>query len=101
MQKLSRMRQAELGLEEMFAGRVWAFVPVMAVSQGISRGPGNTINARLGVAIANERGYMPIPLTFCNSETWDEMADHADELNEARGLTIDEAARITCSSMAF
>lgn len=81
----------ECGLDDVVKGKVWAFVPVM------NRGAGPQF--QLAVAIANEQGYNPIPVFWAHAESYDEMADHADELNRAEGLSEREAAKIVCSSM--
>jgi hypothetical protein len=89
LHKLSRCSQIELGIEQQFAARQWAFTPVMG-----------DYGWQLGIAEANVAGYSPVPGFFCHADSYDEMADHADELNRERGLTDDEAARIIASSMA-
>lgn len=79
-------------LADFFAtlqGKVWAFVPVI----------GKDFPAQLGIAVANESGYYPIPEHWTHADSWDEMNHHADELNRAEGLSDDAAARIVCSTM--
>lgn len=78
----------ECGLDSVVRDKVWAFVPVISEH-----------GAGLGVAVANESGYRPIPLHWARADTYDEMAAHADALNEAEGLTLDTAARIVVSTM--
>lgn len=92
IRKLTKEGRFECGLDAIVRGKVWAFVPVM----GQPGGPA----AALGVAVANEAGYMPIAATWCNADTYDEMADYADELNRAEGLDDEVAMRIVASSMA-
>jgi len=77
----------ECGLDEIVVGKVWAFVAIVESPM------------RLGVAIANERGYVPIPTTWCRADEYDEMVRHADELNEAEGVDRRTAATIVASSM--
>ena len=89
IRKLSACSKAELGIEDNFAGKLFAFTAVS--------GP---YGFQLGIAVANEAGYSPVPGFFCHSDSFDEMSDHADELNRARGLSDREAAKIVCSSMA-
>ena len=81
----------ECGLDEIVAGKVWAFVPVI----GPVGGPGTA----LGVAVANERGYHPVPVYWCHADTWAEMETHVDELNAAEGLSEDEYMRIVATTM--
>ncbi len=89
MKRLSNLAVAELGINEMFAGKLWAYVPVV-----------EKFGIGLGIAVANEAGYNPIPLHWAIAETWEEMRAHAQELNEAKGLNEEAAARVVCSSMA-
>jgi hypothetical protein len=86
---LSACSRAELEIEAKFAGKAWAFTPVMG-----------QYGWQLGIAVANEAGYSPVPGFFCHADTYDEMADHADELNRERGMEPPEAMRIIASSMA-
>lgn len=79
----------ECGLDEAVKGKVWAFTPVIGKHDKIT----------LGVAIANEPGYIPVPMFWCHADTWDEMQAHADELNKASGLDLKTAERIVLSSM--
>jgi hypothetical protein len=79
----------ECGLDNIVKGKVWAFVAVV----------GHATPARLGVAIANERGYNPIPETWCHADDYEEMERHADELNEAEGISVKVATDIVASSM--
>lgn len=86
---LSACSRAELGLEALFAGKLWAFTPVMG-----------DYGWQLGIAVSNEAGYSPVPGFFCHADSYDEMADHADDLNRERGFEPLEAGRIVASSMA-
>jgi hypothetical protein len=89
IKKLSFEGRFECGLDDVVKDRVWAFTAVL----------GANYPARLGIAIANERGYYPVPEFWCHGDDLHEMYDHADELNRAEGLSHDEAARIVCSSI--
>ncbi len=90
MKKLSNLAIAELGIGEMMAGKAYAYTPVMS---------GNTYG--LGLAVANEPGYHPIPLYWAQADSFNEAADMADELNtNVLGLNDAAATRIVCSSMA-
>jgi hypothetical protein len=89
MQKLTAEGRFEAGIDGIVAGKVWAFVAAY---------PPRTDICGLGIAIANEPGFYPVPLTWANG-TFDEMSDHADELNLAEGLNIMAATKIVLSSM--
>lgn len=92
MKKLSAEGRFDSNIDEMLAGKVWAFTSVIA-HDGIG----------LGAAVANEPGYYPIPLSFAfvefGQDAYDEMSAHADELNEAMGLDEEAAMKIVASSM--
>lgn len=89
MKKLSAEGRFECGLDDVVRGKVWAFVAVV----------GEHFPARLGIAMANEQGYNPIPEHWAHADSLDEMEAHAEELNEAEGLNSHFAAEIVCSSM--
>ena len=79
-----------LGLEKNFAGKVWCFVPVMHQVHNVNH---------LGVAIANEPGYCPLPTYWCSSKDYTEVSGIADDLNKVQlGLTDSEAMRIEVST---
>lgn len=93
MKKLTAEGRFECGLDELTRGRVCALTPV------ISREPGEP-GIGLGLAIANEPGFYPIPMYWVNSENWYEMDGHASELNlELFGLDEETALKIVASSM--
>lgn len=70
-----------------FAGKAYAFVAVLS----------DVNEWQLGVAVANERGYNPIPgKTFTKRVDADQWADG---LNEHIGRDTDEAMRIVISTM--
>lgn len=79
----------ECGLDEVVKNKIWCFVAVV----------GEHYPARLGVAIANEQGYNPVPEFWAHADTFDEMQAHADELNEEEGKDRRVAAEIVCSTM--
>lgn len=88
--KLTALSIAELGIGELMAGKTYAYVGVMS---------GDTFG--LGLAIANEPGYNPIPLHFAQADTFDAAHDMADELNrDVLELNDTAAMRIVCSSIA-
>lgn len=54
----------------------------------------------LGIAYANEPGYSPVPLQWCNGDNRDELQAYADQLNkELFGLDPRAALEVVCSSM--
>lgn len=67
-------------------------VPVLHSHEGAS-GPA------LGVAVANERGYYPIPHFYYSADTYDEASARADVINEAWELSSETVAAITASTM--
>ena len=90
IKKLSRLMFLELEIEKKFAGKAYAFTPVMK---------GSFIG--LGIAVANEPGYSPVPMTFCHGDNHAEMEAHAEEANrEFLGHSEDTAMTIVCSSYA-
>lgn len=88
IKKLSDLAIAEMGIEEKFKGKIWAYAPTLT---------GDIPS--LGIAVANEKGYCPISAFFVHADTYDEISTHADELNLARGLDLNTAARIVMSTM--
>lgn len=74
--------------------KVFAFVAVLP-NEKI-----DGINGALGMAIANERGYMPVPLGWASYANFEAASDHAEHLNKAvLKLDNDEAFKIIASSM--
>lgn len=84
----------EMDLDDIMAEwGLCAFVPVIPKTKD-----GNIYG--LGVAVANEPGYHPIPLHWAHADSWEEMSAHANELNaELLNLDKDASARIVLSSM--
>ena len=79
----------ECGFDDAVKGKIAALTAVVQPN-GIG----------LGIAIANEQGYIPIPLYWCRGEDYEQMQEHAKALNaELFGLDAKEAAKIVCSSM--
>lgn len=89
IKKLSAEGRFEAGVDEIMAGKVFAFVAVV----------GENYPWRLGCAVANERGYNPVPEFWANGDDMDEFHAHADELNEAMGLDKNAALNIIASTM--
>lgn len=59
-------------------------------------GPGTLCG--IGRADEGESGYTPVP-RFGSFKTFNEAANRADELNKELGLSIEQAAKIVCSTM--
>lgn len=93
VRKLSKEGRFEAGVDEIVKGKHWCFIPAINHRRD---GPPFV----LGVAASNEPGYWPVPQHWAHADSYGEMAEHADELNEAEGISKDEAIRIHCSSMA-
>lgn len=90
MKKLTKEGIFECGLMELARGKACALTAVIQ-----PHGMG------LGLAVANEPGYHPIPLHWCNGDNFIELHDHADELNrELFNLEPRAAATIVSSTMA-
>jgi len=90
LKQLTTEGMAECDLFTVVDGKNWAFVPVVAKSEGFG----------LGIAVENEPGYHPVPVFWCNGDSYDEMAQHADELNRDILLIGQKrAAEIVMSSM--
>jgi hypothetical protein len=89
LKPLSRIGIIELGIEQLFAGKIWAYTPVIS-ENGFA----------LGIAVANEAGYNRVPEFWCHGDSYEVMSDHCNALNRERGLDDDIAARIVCSTFA-
>lgn len=79
----------ECGLDAIVNNKIWAFVAVVGEHYG----------ARLGIAIANEQGYNPVPEYWAHADRLDEMQDHANQLNAAEGKSEFLCVEIVCSTM--
>lgn len=91
MKKLTKEGRFEAGIDEIVAGKHWAFVPVLS--------DGRYGQFQLGVAAANEPGYWPVPAFWAHGDDYGEMAAHAEELNAEMGISREEGDRIQISSM--
>ena len=90
LKKLSDMDRAEMELDALFAGKLWCFTTVLR---------GSFVG--LGISVANEAGYTPVPLNRCHGDDYHGMSAHADDLNQRwLGLDKEAALRVICSSMA-
>lgn len=90
IKKLTSEGRYECGLDAVVRGKVWAFVPVIPQS-----GPA----VAMGVALANEPGYAPVPAHWCHGDDYDEMYAHAEELNAVEGKSPEESMRTVASTM--
>jgi hypothetical protein len=91
MKQLSFEGRFESGMNAIVEGKVWAFCPTPAEGDRPMYG--------LGIALANEQGYYPIPLAWVWGDTWAEMSAHAESLNAEEGLSRLDAAKIVISTM--
>lgn len=92
LKKLSAEGRFECNLDEVVKGKVWAFVAVPTTVRGDPQ-------FQLGIAIANEAGYNPVPSYWSYADTFEEMSDHADQLNLAEGKDLKQACTIVASTM--
>jgi hypothetical protein len=92
LKPLTNEGKASCGLDEIVKGKFYAFT---AVVNHDKNGPPFV----LGVAIANEPGYYPIPSFWAYSDDYSELSRHADDLNREIGVDEKAAARVVCSSM--
>lgn len=88
LKKFTSEGRFEAGLDDAIAGKMWAYIAIV----------GNPYT--LGVAVANESGYIPIPTHWCNGDDYAEMDAYADELNARENIDRDLATRIIASGMA-
>lgn len=99
LKKLTAEGRFEAGIDNYIKGRVCAFTAVMTPSGDIAEGCPET-HFMLGIATANEPGYVAVPLHWCHGSDYSEMSRHADELNlELFGWEPRQSARIVSSSM--
>lgn len=78
-------------IEQAFRGKLWCYVAV------INR------NHALGIAVANERGYSPVPYHMTSNACTDDYTSRkelANKLNAERGQSESEALNIIASSIA-
>lgn len=87
---MKKIDQFNLGeVKRMFLGHVWCFVAVTSKNVGCA----------LGVAVANERGYCPLPVHWSHSDNWFDMEEYVDELNRDLGWTEDQSMDIVASTI--
>ena len=85
----------ECGLDKLVADKVWCFAPVHNADTSDHDGA----EYGLGIAVANEPGYYPIPLRWCHSDNYNEMARHAEALNTAENVPLPIMYRIIATTM--
>ena len=79
----------ECGGIELSEGKLAALVAVIQ-PEGIG----------LGLAIANDPGYYPIPRYWCRGNDWSQMKEHADNMNlTLLKLDAEQACKIVASTM--
>lgn len=76
-------------IKDLFEGKEFAFVAVVAETA-----------FSLGVAVADEPGYWPLPAHLVETRGWEEMNAAAAAINARLGLDEATASRIVSSSMA-
>ncbi len=90
LKKVSGLHLAEIA--EAMSGKIYALTPVTAGDRWTA-----------GAAVTNERGFTPIPTSWCNIEqgpdAYDTIADYLDTINSALGLENSTAIEIIASSM--
>lgn len=84
------------GVARAFAGKTIAFVPVMHDHES----PDGKTRAALGVAVANENGFCPIPQFYFAADKYDDAETKADALNrDTLKIDAETAVRIQISTM--
>lgn len=77
-------------IEESFKGKLWTYTPACRAE------------CKIGVAVANEPGFTPIPhnMTRDCGDRYNEQKAYCDALNTERGQTKKESLEIVSSSIA-
>src|SRR5688572_26136919 len=89
IKKLSAEGRFEAGVDEITAGKVFAFVAVV----------GKNYPWRLGLAIANDCAHNAVPECWATSDDMSAVNAHGDEGSGAMGLSKEMAMRIVASGM--
>lgn len=76
-------------IAEAFKGKLWTYTPVCRK------------DCKIGVAVANEKGFTPVPWRMTNDcgESYNEQKDYCNKLNAERGQSEEESLNIVASSM--
>lgn len=77
-----------MDIKEAFAGKLFAFTAVVGRS-----------GCCLGVAVANESGYSPVPEMRFSTPRYDDAATEAERLNKEMGLSDTTSMKIVMSTM--
>ena len=93
IKKLSPEIPLEHDYEGRFEGKLWCYAAVILHNTIVDDRWG------LGIAVADEPGYHPISGLFARASTFEEMMDHADDLNLQRNITRMQGAMIIASTM--
>lgn len=91
IRKLTFEGRFECGIDALVKGKAYAFVVVTTNGDYAPWG--------LGVAVANEPGYYPIPAHWAHGDDYKELDAHAEELNAELGVGPRAAAIMVASSM--
>ena len=75
-------------VDRAFQSKLWAYVAVVGKD-----------TCHLGMAVANENGYSPIPPYHYSHDNFDIVQAEADRLNTSRGMAHDAVLAIVASSM--
>ena len=79
----------KIDVADAFRGKLWAYTAIV-----------DKDGYGLGIAVANEAGYSPVPKFFTQLKSYKDAVAMADSLNTERGLDKRTSIEITCSSMA-
>lgn len=92
IKKLTAEGIFECGFDDVIRGRLCALIAVL-------RGPGELYG--LGIAVANEAGYVPVPLFWCSGDELRELEEHVADLNrELLDLDQKEVDDVIASTMS-
>lgn len=90
LRKLTPEGEFECGHRDWLSNKIWCYVAIA------------DSGAHLGVCVANEPGYYPVPRHWCwaaGASAYKKMCEHAEELNRANKLDTDACIRIVASTM--
>lgn len=93
IKKLSPEIALEQDYESRFGDKLWCYAAVILDE------PVEDDQWGLGIAVADEPGYDPIGGSYAHASTYEEMMDHADDLNLQRSIGRTQAAIIIASTM--
>ena len=93
IKKLSPEIPLEYDYEGKFKDKLWCYAAVILHQTVVDERWG------LGIAVADEPGYHPISGLYAHASTFEEMMDHADDLNMQRNIPRIQGAMIIASTM--